>query len=241
MAETVRTWNKIGIIGAMDVEVEKLKADMKGVSTVVRAGMEFCEGELKGKQAVVVRSGIGKVNAAVCTQILADLFSVDCVINTGIAGSLDARIDIGDIVISTDVAHHDMDAVNFGYPLGQIPQMDVFSFRADEDLARLAGEVCGLVNPEIKVFRGRVVSGDQFIADKEKKEYIVKNFQGLCTEMEGAAIAQTAYLNGLPFIVVRAISDKADDSASMDYPAFEKKAVQQSVNLIEGLLESMAR
>ncbi len=241
MAETVRTWNKIGIIGAMDVEVEKLKADMKGVSTVVRAGMEFCEGELKGKQAVVVRSGIGKVNAAVCTQILADLFSVDCVINTGIAGSLDARIDIGDIVISTDVAHHDMDAVNFGYPLGQIPQMDVFSFRADEDLARLAGEVCGRVNPEIKVFRGRVVSGDQFIADKEKKEYIVKNFQGLCTEMEGAAIAQTAYLNGLPFIVVRAISDKADDSASMDYPAFEKKAVQHSVNLIEGLLEAMAR
>lgn len=241
MAETVRTWNKIGIIGAMDVEVEKLKADMKGVSTVVRAGMEFCEGELKGKQAVVVRSGIGKVNAAVCTQILADLFSVDCVINTGIAGSLDARIDIGDIVISTDVAHHDMDAVNFGYPLGQIPQMDVFSFRADEDLARLAGEVCGRVNPEIKVIRGRVVSGDQFIADKEKKEYIVKNFQGLCTEMEGAAIAQTAYLNGLPFIVVRAISDKADDSASMDYPAFEKKAVQHSVNLIEGLLEAMAR
>ena len=241
MAETVRTWNKIGIIGAMDVEVEKLKADMKGVSTVVRAGMEFCEGELKGKQAVVVRSGIGKVNAAVCTQILADLFSVDCVINTGIAGSLDARIDIGDIVISTDVAHHDMDAVNFGYPLGQIPQMDVFSFRADEDLARLAGEVCGRVNPEIKVFRGRVVSGDQFIADKEKKEYIVKNFQGLCTEMEGSAIAQTAYLNGLPFIVVRAISDKADDSASMDYPAFEKKAVQHSVNLIEGLLEAMAR
>lgn len=134
-----------------------------------------------------------------------------------------------------------MDAVNFGYPLGQIPQMDVFSFRADEDLARLAGEVCGRVNPEIKVFRGRVVSGDQFIADKEKKEYIVKNFQGLCTEMEGAAIAQTAYLNGLPFIVVRAISDKADDSASMDYPAFEKKAVQHSVNLIEGLLEAMAR
>ena len=144
MAETVRTWNKIGIIGAMDVEVEKLKADMKGVSTAVRAGMEFCEGELKGKQAVVVRSGIGKVNAAVCTQILADLFSVDCVINTGIAGSLDARIDIGDIVISTDVAHHDMDAVNFGYPLGQIPQMDVFSFRADEDLARLAGLMCGI-------------------------------------------------------------------------------------------------
>ncbi len=231
--------NRIGIIGAMDVEVEKLKADMKVERTANRAGMDFCQGELKGKSVVVVRSGIGKVNAAVCTQILADLFEVDAVINTGIAGSLNAAIDIGDIVISTDVLHHDVDAVNFGYPLGQIPQMDVFSFQADEELAGLAKNVCEQVNPEIKVFRGRVVSGDQFIADKETKERIVKNFQGDCTEMEGAAIAQTAYLNHLPFIVVRAISDKADDSASMDYPTFEKKAVEHSVKLIEGLMKAL--
>ncbi|MDO5345002.1 MAG: 5'-methylthioadenosine/adenosylhomocysteine nucleosidase [Lachnospiraceae bacterium] len=228
---------RIGIIGAMDVEVEKLKADMKIEQIVKKANMEFCQGELKGKQAVVVKSGIGKVNAAVCTQILVDIFGVDAVINTGIAGSLNARIDIGDVVISTDVLHHDMDAVNFGYPLGQIPQMDVFSFQADEALAGKAKEVCERVNPEIKVFRGRVVSGDQFIADKAVKQRIVENFQGFCTEMEGAAIAQASYLNGVPFVIVRAISDKADDSATMDYPAFEKKAVEHSVRLIEGLME----
>lgn len=228
---------KIGIIGAMDVEVEKLKADMQIARIVEKAQMEFCEGTLKGKPAVVVKSGIGKVNAAVCTQILADLFGVDAVINTGIAGSLNAGIDIGDVVISTDVLHHDMDAVQFGYPLGQIPQMEVFSFRADEELAEKAKEVCEKVNPEIKVFRGRVVSGDQFIADKSVKERIVENFQGYCTEMEGAAIAQASYLNGIPFVIVRAISDKADDSATMDYPVFEKKAVEHSVRLIEGLME----
>ena len=134
--------NKIGIIGAMNVEVEKLKNDMNIKNIRKKAGMEFCEGELKGKEVVVVRSGVGKVNAAVCTQILIDLFDVDAVINTGIAGSLNAGIDIGDIVISTDVLHHDMDAVNFGYPLGQIPQMDVFSFPADETLAQKAKNVC---------------------------------------------------------------------------------------------------
>ena len=238
--------NKIGIIGAMNVEVEKLKNDMNIKNIRKKAGMEFCEGELKGKEVVVVRSGVGKVNAAVCTQILIDLFDVDAVINTGIAGSLNPAIDIGDIVISTDVLHHDMDAVNFGYPLGQIPQMDVFSFPADvfsfpadETLAQKAKNVCEQVNPEIKVFRGRVVSGDQFVADKAVKDRIVENFQGYCTEMEGAAIAQASYLNQIPFIIVRAISDKADDSATMDYPTFEKKAVEHSVRLIEGLMETL--
>lgn len=229
----------IGIIGAMDVEVERLKQDMEIEREVKKAGMEFCQGVLMGQAAVVVRSGIGKVNAAVCTQILVDEFQVDGVINTGIAGSLNAQIDIGDIVISTDVLHHDMDAVNFGYPLGQIPQMDVFSFRADEELADLAEKVCHEVNPEIQVFRGRVVSGDQFIADKAVKERITNEFHGFCTEMEGAAIAQASYLNQVPFVIIRAISDKADDSATEDYPTFEKKAVEHSVKLVEGLLARM--
>lgn len=230
---------KIGIIGAMDIEVAGLKSDMEIRREVEKAGMHFCEGILKGQQAVVVRSGIGKVNAAVCTQILVDEFGVDAVINTGIAGSLNARINIGDIVLSTDVLHHDMDAVNFGYEPGQIPQMDVFSFEADEGLMDLAEKVCHEVNPEIQVFRGRVVSGDQFIADKAVKERITGLFHGFCTEMEGAAIAQTSYLNGVPFIVIRAISDKADDSASEDYPTFEKKAAQHCVNLVEGLLAAL--
>lgn len=229
---------KIGIIGAMEVEVERLKQDMEIQREICKAGMNFCEGILMGQPAVVVRSGIGKVNAAVCTQILADEFGVDAVINTGIAGSLNAKIDIGDIVISTDVLHHDMDAVNFGYAPGQIPQMDVFSFEADTALADLAEKVCKEVNPEIQVFRGRVVSGDQFVADKAVKERISGLFQAFCTEMEGAAIAQASYLNNIPFVVIRAISDKADDSATEDYPTFERKAVEHSVKLVEGLLKA---
>lgn len=230
---------KMGIIGAMEIEVAGLKHDMEIKKEVRKAGMDFCEGVLNGQEVVVVRSGIGKVNAAVCTQILVDDFQVDAVINTGIAGSLNAEINIGDIVLSTDVLHHDMDAVNFGYEPGQIPQMDVFSFKADERLAKMAEEVCHEVNPEISVFHGRVVSGDQFVADKEVKERIVNQFHGFCTEMEGAAIAQAAYLNCIPFVVIRAISDKADDSATEDYPTFEKKAAQHCVRLVEGLLQRM--
>lgn len=229
--------NTIGIIGAMEVEVETLKKDMNVLKTLNKAGMEFFSGNLKGQNVVVVRSGIGKVNASVCTQILVDDFQIDAVINTGIAGSLKAEINIGDMVISTDLAHHDMDARGFGYPLGQIPQMDVFSFETDESLAVLAKKACEEVNPDIKVFRGRIVSGDQFISDKEVKKNIGESFDGYCTEMEGAAIAQAAYLNNIPYVVIRAISDKADDSATMDYPAFEKLAVQHSVNLVEKFLE----
>lgn len=232
---------KIGIIGAMEVEVASLKSAMKVSRMLKKAQMEFLEGELEGCQAVVVRSGIGKVNAAVCTQILVDEFGVDGVINTGIAGSLKTEINIGDIVLSTDVLHHDMDATGFGYPLGQIPQMDAFSFQADEQMRKLAKEVCEEVNPEIRVFEGRVVSGDQFISSREVKDKIKENFDGCCTEMEGAAIAQTAYLNQIPFVIIRAISDKADDSATMDYPTFEKQAVEHSVRLTRGFLKRIQK
>ena len=232
---------KIGIIGAMEVEIASLKSAMKVSRMLKKAQMEFLEGELEGCQAVVVRSGIGKVNAAVCTQILVDEFGVDGVINTGIAGSLKAEINIGDIVLSTDVLHHDMDATGFGYPLGQIPQMDAFSFQADEQMRKLAKEVCEEVNPEIRVFEGRVVSGDHFISSREVKDKIKENFDGCCTEMEGAAIAQTAYLNQIPFVIIRAISDKADDSATMDYPTFEKQAVEHSVRLTRGFLKRIQK
>ena len=192
-------------------------------------------------EVVVVRSGIGKVNAGICTQILVDLFDVKAVINTGIAGSLDGRIDIGDIVISTDALHHDMDAVNFGYPLGQIPRMDTLSFPADEKLIAVAEEACRQVNPDIHTWTGRVVSGDQFIADRAVKDRIIENFGGFCTEMEGAAIAQGAYLNQIPFVILRAISDKADDSATMDYPTFEKKAIEHSVRLVIRMMELLGQ
>ena len=227
----------LGLIGAMDEEVAKIKEQMEGVQVQTWAAMDFYRGTLEGKEVVVVRSGIGKVNAAVCAQILADRYQVSGIVNTGIAGSLKAEIDIGDIVLSTDALQHDMDATNFGYPLGQIPRMDVLSFPADEKLRALAKECCSRVNPDIHTYEGRVVSGDQFISDQAKKDWLIENFQGFCTEMEGAAIAQAAYLNGIPFVILRAISDKADDSASMDYPTFEKKAAEHCVNLVEGMMD----
>ena len=222
----------LGIIGAMDEEVAKIKERLENVEVQTFGGMDFYKGNFAGKSVVVVRSGIGKVNAAVCTQILADRYQVSGIVNTGIAGSLMAKIDIGDIVLSTDALQHDMDATNFGYPAGQIPRMDVLSFPADPKLLALAKECCGRVNPEIHTYEGRVVSGDQFISDQKKKDWLIETFHGYCTEMEGAAIAQAAYLNGIPFLIIRAISDKADNSANVDYPTFEAQAIIHSVNLM---------
>ena len=226
----------IGIIGAMEVEVAILKEKMEDVRIIKKASMDFYEGILAGKKAVVVRSGIGKVNAGICAQILADVFSVDAIINTGIAGSLNKNINIGDIVLSTDVVQHDMDATGFGYRKGQIPQMPVFFFNADDNLRRLAAEECKEVNPDIQVFEGRIASGDQFVCDQDVKNRIVSEFSAYATEMEGAAIGQAAYLNEIPFLVVRAISDKADGSAQMDYSEFEKAAVDHSVRLTLNML-----
>lgn len=222
----------LGIIGAMDEEVSRLKECMREVVVSTKAGMEFYKGKLEGCDVVVVRSGIGKVNAAICTQILIDDYNIDAVVNTGIAGSLDAAIDIGDIVLATDALQHDVDATGFGYAHGVIPRMEASVFVADERLRILAKECCEKVNPDIAVFEGRVVSGDQFISDRTVKNRISDMFGGSCTEMEGAAIAQAAYLNKIPFLIVRAISDKADDSATEDYPAFEAKAIEHSVRLM---------
>ena len=230
----------IGIIGAMEVEVAILKEKMEDVRIIKKASMDFYEGILAGKKVVVVRSGIGKVNAGICAQILADVFSVDAIINTGIAGSLNAKIDIGDIELSTDALQHDMDATGFGYEPGVIPRMETSTFIADEKLRKLAKECCERVNPDIHVFEGRVVSGDQFISDKAKKEFILNTFAGDCTEMEGAAIAQAAYLNQIPFLIIRAISDKADDSATEDYPTFEAKAIAHSVKLVQAIVAGYA-
>lgn len=227
---------KIGIIGAMDEEVSILKSRLQDATVKTVATMDFYEGKLQDKDVVIVRCGIGKVNAAVCTQILADLFQVEAVINTGVAGSLRSEIDIADIVLSTDTIQHDVDATGFGYEYGVIPRMDNSVFEADKHLLELAKEVCAEVVPNVGVHVGRVVSGDQFISDNGKKEWLIEKFEGYCTEMEGAAIAHTAYLNQLPFLVIRAISDKADNSAHMSYADFEHIAIDNGVKLLEGLL-----
>ena len=226
----------IGIIGAMEEEVSILKETMEIQETVSYAGMIFCKGKLCGRDVVIVRSGIGKVNAAICAQVLVDKFQVGVLINTGIAGSLDAAIDIGDMVISTDLVEHDMDASIFGDPVGQIPRMDTFSFPADPVLVEKAKEANAEANPDIKTFTGRVVSGVQFVSSAEVKDRLITNFQAKCTEMEGAAIAHAAYLNKVSCVIIRAISDKADNSATMDYPTFEKQAIEHSVRLVQNLL-----
>lgn len=230
---------KIGIIGAMELEVEELKAKMSVAGITKKAGMEFFEGILNGAPVVIVRSGVGKVNAALCVQILADNFQVTHIINTGVAGSLNAKLDIGDILISKDALYHDVDATIWGYQLGEVPQLGRREFTADDRLSKLAKAACEKVNPNLHAVIGRVVSGDQFISDSTVKNKLIEEFNADCTEMEGAAIAHGATLNNIPFVILRAISDKADNSAEMDYPVFEQAAAKHSARLVEELIKNI--
>ena len=230
---------KLGIIGAMTVEVALLKENMENMAVSTHAGMEFCEGKLCGLDAVVVQCGVGKVNAAMCAQILCSVFGVTHLVNTGIAGSLNADLDIGDLVVSKDAMYHDFDCVHFGYEMGKVPGMDVVAFPADKTMMELAFAAAEAVNPgHTKV--GRVASGDLFVAQREAKEAIIAKTQAFCTEMEGAAIAQTAYRNQVPFVILRAISDKADDSAEMDYPTFEAIAARRCAAVAMNLAKNLA-
>ncbi len=230
---------KLGIIGAMTIEVETLKEEMEGFTVSSRSGMEFYEGTLEGLPVVVVQCGVGKVNAAMCAQTLCACFGVTHLVNTGIAGSLCAGLDIGDLLVSEDAMYHDFDCNKFGYPMGKVPGMDVIAFPADRDMMERAFAAAEAVNPgHTKI--GRVASGDQFVAEKALKARIIERTQGLCTEMEGAAIAQTAYRNNVPFVILRAISDKADDSAEMDYPTFERIAAHRCAEVAKNLAKQLA-
>ncbi|SDB61129.1 5'-methylthioadenosine/adenosylhomocysteine nucleosidase [Butyrivibrio sp. INlla16] len=227
---------KIGIIGAMEIEVESLKKKMTVSRTLTKANMEFNEGKIGNTEVIVVKSGICKVNAALCVQILVDDFKVTHVINTGAAGSLDAKIDIGDFVVSTDAVYHDVDATIFGYKKGEIPQTGCLAFQADAWMVENIRKAADTANITGKLWDGRVCSGDQFISDNSVKDTIKKEFDGLCCEMEGCGIAQACFLNKIPFVILRAISDKADGSDIMDYPEFEKKAAKDSAALTEAFI-----
>lgn len=229
---------KLGIIGAMDVEVAILKEKMTDKVTQRRAGRDYCEGKLSGLDVVIVQCGVGKVHAAMCTQTLCDVYGVTHIVNTGIAGSLDAALDIGDVVVSQDAIYHDFDCTHFGYPMAQVPGQDVTAFPADEAMAAMAFAASEIINPG-HTKTGRVATGDLFVASREQKERIIAVTGARCTEMEGAAIAQVAYTNGVPFVILRAISDKADDSAEMDYPTFEKKAAEHCAAVTELLAKQM--
>ena len=219
---------KLGIIGAMDIEVAALKEAMEDKKIKTVAGSAYCDGRLEGLPAVVVQCGVGKVNAALCVQILCDCFGVTHIINTGVAGSLCKELDIGDFVISRDAIYHDFDChvINPNYSVGQVPGMDVRAFPADTDLVMCTFGAAEEVHPGHSRI-GTVASGDQFICNKEQKDKIIADTGALCTEMEGAAIAHAAWRNKVPFVVIRAISDKADDSAQMDYPVFEAIAAEK--------------
>lgn len=229
---------KLGIIGAMAVEIETLKENMSDLTVTTRTGMEFYEGTLEGLSVVVVQCGIGKVNAAICAQVLCDCFGVTHLVNTGIAGSLCADLDIGDMVVSKDAMWHDFDCVHFGYEMGKVPGMDVVSFPADTSMMEYAYAAAEAVNPGHTRI-GRIASGDKFVAEKALKENIIAITGALCTEMEGTAIAQTAYRNGIPFAILRAISDKADDSAEMDYPTFERIAAHRCAEVTRTLAKQL--
>ena len=230
---------KVGIIGAMEVEVELLKETMNIRNIKKKASMEFYEGTIGDTEVVVVKSGIAKVNAGICVQILVDDFGVTNILNTGVAGSLDARINIGDIVLSTDACYHDVDATVFGYKKGEVPQLGVLSFPADKDMIEKAKTAIKKAAPDLGIFEGRVCSGDQFISSPQIKEGIIKDFGGMCVEMEGAAIAQGCYLNNIPFVIIRAISDKADGSDIVDYPVFEKKAAHDCAALVTEMVKNL--
>ena len=227
---------KLGIIGAMDVEIQSLKEKMENLTVTERVGTEFYEGVLENTPVVLVKCGIGKVNAAICTQILCDCFGVTHIVNTGIAGSLCAEQNIGDMVVSSDVWHHDFDCYHFGYPMCKIPGMPQ-SFAADERLIALAKQAAEQTGSCVRI--GRVASGDQFIADPVLKERVIERTQALCTEMEGAAIAQTAYRNAIPFVILRCISDKADNSVEMDYPSFEAMAAHRCAQVASSLAAAL--
>ncbi len=230
---------KLGIIGAMELEVETLVSRLENPQKAVHAGSTFYEGSLSGMGVVIVQCGVGKVNAAVCVQILSDCYGVSHVVNTGIAGSLWAELDIGDLVISTDAMYHDFDCHAFGYPAGKVPGMPL-KFTADSRLQQLAAQAAEQVHPG-HVKTGTVASGDQFVCRQDQKQHIIEVTGAVCTEMEGAAIAHAAYRNGIPFVIIRAISDKADNSAEMDYPTFERQAAHRCAEVTTRFAAALAK
>ncbi len=229
----------IGIIGAMDPEVASLKEAANISKSTNIAGMEFCEGTLGGKPVVIVKCGMGKVNAGICAQTLIHDFGCTRIINTGVAGSLDNQIDIGDIVVSVDAVQHDFDLEVIGFAKGEIPYTGLYAFPADETLRAAAVDAVHVSAPDIHVFEGRVCSGDQFIYRKEQKDTILSNFGGMCCEMEGAAIAQACYLNNTPYVVIRAISDKPDETEIVEYQAFEAEAAARCAKIVQYMVEHL--
>lgn len=238
-AATTEDKETIGIIGAMDEEITFLKQEAKINRTVTIASMEFCEGTIGKKKVVIVKCGMGKVNAGICAHTLINDFGCTKIINTGVAGSLDSELEIGDIVVSTDAVQHDFTVEAIGFKKGEIPYTGLYAFPADEDLRAEVIKASQKLDLGINVYEGRVCSGDQFISTAEQKDRIVNDFGGMCCEMEGAAIAQSCYLNNTPFVIIRAISDKPDGSGAVDFDTFKAEAAQRCAAIVKAVIEDM--
>lgn len=227
---------KIGIIGAMNCETERLKAMVEnGVSETV-SGIEYTSGVICGREVVIATCGVGKVFAAVCAQTMILRYSPDFIINTGVAGSLSDSLSVCDIAVSEDVVQHDMDTSPIGDPVGLISGINIVNIPADKKLCEAVCDVARGLGLRVK--SGTIASGDAFIADKQKKTWISETFGAIACEMEGASIGHVCYLNSVPFVVIRAISDGGDDSAAMSFDTFVKIAAENSIKIVVGLLNS---
>lgn len=233
----------VGIIGAMDIEIARLTSSLDGVREVAIADLLFYTGKLDRRPVVIVKSGIGKVNAASCTQLLIDRFQVDYIINTGIAGGLDPDLSVGDIVIARGLLQHDFDLSAFGYAQGYlatgVEKDQPTIFRPDDTVSRLLEEAAAELIDGGRIKQGLIATGDQFISGKAKKEAIRATFGAAAAEMESCAIAQVASRNGIPFAIIRAISDLADGTAAESYDVFEKEAAELSAAILEHLLRKL--
>ena len=226
----------IGIIAAMKSEIQAIKDSLNEVTVETYSGIEFCLGTLDGKDVIVAQCGVGKVFAAMCAQTMILKYNPDIIINTGVGGSLSDELSIGDIAISNEVLQHDMDTSAVGDPIGMVSGVNMIYFPANENAYRLIKSCADKLS--IHSVIGRIASGDQFIASKEKKDNIVGNFNAIACELEGAAIGQVAYVNNVPFCVVRAISDSADNSSHMDYNEFLKIASERSYSVIREFVKT---
>ena len=226
----------IGIIAAMNVEMDSLRSHMENTETEVISGIRFVRGYLDGKEVVTAVCGIGKVFAALCAQTMILHYEPKAIINTGVAGTLTGDLGIGSIAVSTAVVQHDMDTSPLGDPVGLISGINKIEIPADRLLTSKLFACAKVMG--INTATGVIASGDQFVASSERKQYIVDHFGAIACEMEGAAIGQVCYVNKVPFCVLRAISDSADGSSHMDYPQFVKLAATQSVSLMRRFINA---
>jgi adenosylhomocysteine nucleosidase len=227
----------IGIIGAMTEELEALLENLQHKQTTQHGPFTLHAGTLEGQQVLLAQCGIGKVNAAALTQLLI-LQKVEKIIFTGVAGAVDASLKVGDIVISTDTMQHDSDVRALGYKIGEVPG-ETLSWQADETLRELAFGAAKTIQG-ISVMKGRVLSGDQFIADAKKVRELREVFAGACAEMEGAAVAQICSKWNIAFVIIRSMSDSADHSANVDFREFTKVAAAHAKQVVRGILQRLS-